>query len=366
MRVAFRADASIQIGTGHVMRCLTLAEALRTQGHECIFICRDHKGNLSELIAQQGLELHLLKQEVPIEQGTDSEGGSTLPHAHWLGVPWQQDAEQTLEALNGQDAEWLVVDHYALDARWESLIATQVKDLMVIDDIADRQHECKLLLDQNLGRKAQDYNGLVPETCIRLIGPHYALLRPEFAELRKCSLERRRTPELKRILITLGGVDRDNVTGRVLDVLAQSKLPPETELDIVMGASAPALDEVRRQAEALPFRVSVRVNVTDMAERMCLADLCIGAAGSTSWERCCLGLPTMTMILAENQKEAAAAISRQGAAAVIHDSSDLKTAFEHALADEHFAENLVAMSNAGASLVDGLGCLRVIDHLRTK
>ncbi|TYC58037.1 UDP-2,4-diacetamido-2,4,6-trideoxy-beta-L-altropyranose hydrolase [Marinobacter sp. BW6] len=366
MHIAFRVDASIQMGTGHAMRCLTLAEALRSQGHECTFICRNHSGNLGTLIAERGFQLSLLSQADWGERNIDSEGDSALAHADWLGVTWQQDAEQTLEALNGPIIDWLVVDHYALDARWERRVSRRVKDVMVIDDIADRPHECKLLLDQNLGRKAEDYDGLVPETCIRLIGPHYALLRPEFAEFRERSLERRRTPELKRILITLGGVDRDNVTGQVLDVLSKSQLPPETELDVVMGASAPALDEVRRQAEVLPFRISVSVNVSDMAERMFLADLCIGAAGSTSWERCCLGLPTMTMVLAENQKDAAEAISRQGAAAVIQDNSDLKTAVQHVLADEQFAANLFAMSNAGASLVDGLGCVRVVNHLRTE
>lgn len=366
MHIAFRVDASIQMGTGHVMRCLTLAEALRSQGHECTFICRNHSGNLGALIAERGIQLILLGQADLGERNIGGEGNSALAHADWLGVSWQQDAEQTLEALNGAIIDWLVVDHYALDARWERRVSRRVKDVMVIDDIADRPHECKLLLDQNLGRKAEDYDGLVPETCTRLIGPNYALLRPEFAELREHSLERRRTPELKRILITLGGVDRDNVTGQVLDVLSKSQLPPETELDVVMGASAPALDEVRRQAEVLPFRISVSVNVSDMAERMCLADLCIGAAGSTSWERCCLGLPTMTMVLAENQKDAAEAISMQGAALVMQGSSDLKAALQHILADEQFAENMVAMSNAGASLVDGLGCVRVVNHLRTE
>lgn len=365
MRIAFRADASVQIGTGHVMRCLTLADALRAQGHECFFICRDHPGNLSEVIAQRGFELYLLSQEMRALHSTGSEDAATPEHAQWLGVPWQHDAEQTLNALNGQKTDWLVVDHYALDARWERRVGAHANKIMVIDDIADRPHECQLLLDQNLGRKAQDYNGLLPETCTRLIGPHYALLRPEFAELREASLERRQTPKLERILITLGGVDQDNVTSQVLGALAQSPLPPETELDIVMGASAPALEQVRRQAETLPYRATVGVNVTDMAKRMCTADFCIGAAGSTSWERCCLGLPTVTMVLAENQKEAAEAIARQGAAFVIKNTEHLQTELDCLLTDNQLAEKLVAMSKAGTSLVDGLGCQRVINHLGT-
>jgi UDP-2,4-diacetamido-2,4,6-trideoxy-beta-L-altropyranose hydrolase len=363
MHIAFRADASIQIGTGHVMRCLTLAEALRSQGHECTFICRNHPGNLAKLIKDRGFLLHLLNQEAVADQGTDSECASALAHADWLGASWQHDAEQTLEALAGRNTDWLVVDHYALDARWESRVSTQVKEVMVIDDIADRRHECKLLLDQNLGRKAQDYNGLVPETCTRVIGPNYALLRPEFAELRERSLERRRSPGLKRILITLGGVDRDNVTGQVLNALMQSNLPPETELDIVMGASAPALEVVRQQAARLPFEAAVSVNVADMAERMCMADLCIGAAGSTSWERCCLGLPSIMVVLAENQRGIGQALEQSGAACLVG-KEEIPERLSREL-DELVSSNsaLISLSTRAKAICDGLGSFRLVEEL---
>lgn len=364
MRIAFRADASVQIGTGHVMRCLTLADALRAQGHECFFICRDHPGNLSELIALRGFELQLLSQETEALHSTGSEDAATPEHAQWLGVPWQQDAEETLNALNGEKTDWLVVDHYALDARWERCVAVQASKIMVIDDIADRPHECQLLLDQNLGRKTQDYDDLIPEACTRLIGPHYALLRPEFAELREASLERRKTPKLERILITLGGVDQNNATGQVLDALAQSSLPPETELDIVMGASAPALETVRQQSEALPFRSTVSVNVSDMAERMYLADLCIGAAGSTSWERCCLGLPSIQLVLAENQKMVNKALIDNGAALGLDPQTDQIVGvgmLDFVL--KQVRSNMSKMNANAASVTDGLGCSRVLNQL---
>ena len=358
MHFAFRADASIQIGSGHVMRCLTLAEALRNRGHECSFLCRDHPGNLLELIAQKGFEVHLLKQNVPVDRNTEAD--TLLAHAGWLGASWQQDAEQTLRALNGKNIDWLVVDHYALDARWENRMASHVKKIMVIDDIADRQHKCNLLLDQNLGRQAEDYNGLVPEACIRLIGPHYALLRPEFSELRERSLERRRTPKLKRILITLGGIDRDNVTGQVLGALAKSQLPPETELDIVMGASAPALEDVRRKAHSIPFRTSLSVNVTDMAERMCLADLCIGAAGSTSWERCCLGLATILLVLAENQQGGAKALGQAGAALVVYQDDDISDTLPGLVNKLLVSGESLDIGKMAAAITDGRGASLVV------
>jgi len=363
MHIAFRADASIQIGIGHVMRCLTLAEALRSQGHECTFICRNHPGNLAELIEERGFQVLMLNLEVPAREGTDSKGDSAVAHAEWLGASWQTDAEQTLSALAGINADWLVVDHYAVDARWESRVSTRVKDVMVIDDIADRPHECNVLLDQNLGRKAQDYDRLVPETCTRLIGPSYALLRPEFAELRERSLDRRHMPELKRILITLGGVDRDNVTGRVLGTLAQSTLPPETELDVVMGASAPALEAVRQQAERLPFQASVSVNVRDMAERMCMADLCIGAAGSTSWERCCLGLPSIMVVLAENQRGIGQALEQSGAAYLVA-NEELPASLGRALNKLIVSSSaLISLAAHAEGICDGLGSFRLVKEL---
>ncbi|WP_305966774.1 UDP-2,4-diacetamido-2,4,6-trideoxy-beta-L-altropyranose hydrolase [Marinobacter salsuginis] len=363
MHIAFRADASIRIGTGHVMRCLTLAEALRSRGHESTFICRNHTGNLANLIEERGFQLHMLNLEAPTQQSTDSKDDSAVAHVEWLGASWQTDAEQTISALKGTKIDWLVVDHYALDARWERRVSVGVKDIMVIDDIADRPHECKVLLDQNLGRNAQDYDGLVPEICIRLVGPNYALLRPEFAEFRERSLERRRMPELKRILITLGGVDRDNVTGQVLSALAQSTLPRETELDVVMGASAPALEAVREQAERLPFQASVSVNVTDMAERMCMADLCIGAAGSTSWERCCLGLPSIMVVLAENQRGIGQALEQSGAAYLLG-KEELPESLGRALNELVLSNSaLIGLAARAEGICDGLGSFRLVEEL---
>tara|TARA_R110002111_G_scaffold145581_1_gene212060 strand:- start:13187 stop:14290 length:1104 start_codon:yes stop_codon:yes gene_type:complete len=361
MRITFRADASVQIGTGHVMRCLTLAEALRNHGHQCAFICRDHPGHLAELIAQKGFEVHLLRESGLSE--LNAEDDTTLAHAEWLGASWQQDAEQTLNVLSGASTDWLVIDHYALDARWESQVAAIANKVMVIDDIADRQHECDLLLDQNLGRMFEDYNGLVPEACTRLIGPRYALLRSEFGKIRERSLEHRQNPRLRRILITLGGVDQDNVTGQVLDALALSQLPPETELDIVMGAAAPGLEAVRQQSETLPFKATVSVNVSDMAERMCLADLCIGAAGSTSWERCCLGLPSVIVVLAENQRGIGQALEQSGAAYLVGREGLLESLGR--LLNELVSTGgaLVSLSSHAKTICDGQGSSRLVVEL---
>jgi len=360
--VVFRTDASIQIGTGHVMRCLTLANELTRQGHECWFVCREHPGNLADLIASQGHGLTLLP--APSNYSLEEKDASSDDYSLWLGVSWQEDARQTLDVISPLKPDWLVVDHYGLDAQWECTLASAVGDIMVIDDLANRPHMCALLLDQNLGRVASDYDGFLPTECNRLIGSSYTLLRPEFAALREKSLERRKDRELKRILISLGGVDRTNVTGKVLEALATSSLPTSTELDIIMGAAAPYLDEVRQQVAQLPFKATVSVSVKVMAERMCQADLSIGAAGSTSWERCCMGLPSITVILAENQRLIAEALSKYKACLLVDTSrvtEELPGLIEMYASD---AEVGLHLTQNAAQVCDGGGAERIVSTFK--
>jgi len=307
VKVVIRADASLQMGTGHIMRCLTLAEALKKESAEIEFICREHEGNLIERIELQDFKVHVL----PLSQNTAIDDG--LYGSKWLGGSQQEDAALCLPILKKIKPDWLMVDHYSLDKTWQSVLAECFSKLMVIDDLANRKHQCDVLLDQTYGRKESDYAGLVPKRSQLLLGSEYALLRPEFAEWRECSLQRRLKPSFKKLLITMGGVDADNVTGELLDILKNSSLPKELEIDVVMGATAPHLVSVRQQAGSLPYKTNVMVNVSNMAEIMANADLAIGAAGATTWERCCLGLPTIQIVLAENQRVAASNLASQGA-----------------------------------------------------
>ncbi len=303
MFVVFRVDASIEIGSGHVMRCLTLADALKNEGIECIFICRDHNGNMQSLIQNKGHSVILLSSVKEVS----SRFTSQHPHQEylsWLGTFQEEDAQQTIAAiqtLTTSKLAWLIVDHYALNQEWERQLRPYCQKIMVIDDLADRFHDCDLLLDQTFGRDERDYQALVPEHCTILTGSYYALLRPEFAQWREYSLQRRQQPQLKQLLITLGGVDKDNITGQVLAALVNSHLPHHCKIIIVMGEHAPWLEIIRAQTQQLPWVIEVKVNISNMAELMANSDLCIGAAGSTTWERCCLGLPTIMLITAKNQ-----------------------------------------------------------------
>jgi UDP-2,4-diacetamido-2,4,6-trideoxy-beta-L-altropyranose hydrolase len=365
------------------MRCLTLARALREEGAECHFLCREHQGSLSELIQDEGFFVHRLplvaqddanrplpeseRHACKIAQGAQPyRTDGITEHSHWLGVSWQSDADACRAILESLAPDWLIVDHYALDACWEKAVLPASTRLMVIDDLADRAHIADILLDQNLGRREADYDNLVPEGCQRLIGPRYALLRPEFAELREKSLARRRDQlELKRLLISLGGVDKDNAAGAVLDALKSCGLPEGCHITVVMGASAPWLDYVRAKADELPWHCDVVVNVTDMAVRMTWADLAIGAAGSTSWERCCLGVPTLMIELAENQKGIAQALHQAGAAYNVGKPDSLNRLPDIWPEIVH-PMPLAQMSHIASHLVDGRGVARLVREMATR
>lgn len=366
MHVAFRADASLQIGTGHVMRCLTLADALRERGASCSFVCRPHQGHLLALIEQRGHQAQALPE---LQEGAQPNHNGTA-HGHWLGTDWATDAQDTQQALRArtgdQPVDWLVVDHYALDARWEEALRPQAHRIMVIDDLADRPHACDLLLDQNLGRTEADYGGLLKGNTTTLVGPQYALLRPEFAALRAQSLARRQTnPQLRRLLITMGGVDKDNATGQVLATLQSCSLPANLRVTVVMGPHAPWLAQVQAQAAQMNWPTEVLVGVNNMAQLMAESDLAIGAAGSTSWERCCLGLPTIQVVLAQNQEAIALALGRFGAALMLP-SKAIEQTLPDLISTITSAEKLYTVSLAASGVTEGKGASLLCDFMKVE
>jgi UDP-2,4-diacetamido-2,4,6-trideoxy-beta-L-altropyranose hydrolase len=366
MNIIFRTDVSIDIGTGHVMRCLTLAQALREQGANCRFICREHAGNLLDLIRQRGFEAQALPMQVFLQEKLVQQGAigkNILAHAAWLGADWQTDAEQTKDAIGDVVVDWLIVDHYALDVRWEDKLKPYYRKVMVIDDLADRPHTCDLLLDQNLGRQVTDYALLVPKHCTVLAGPQYALLRPEFAALREYSLKRRETPVLKQILITMGGVDQPNATEQVLTTLKSCPLPEDCTVTVVMGSHAPWLNRVREVAQSMPWKTKVQVNITNMAQVMADSDLAIGAAGGTAWERCTLVLPTIIIVTADNQRPSAMALASKGAARVLMSIDNIDRELGGAINSMMEMGLLTTMQQVCKDIIDGNGTDRAVSAL---
>jgi UDP-2,4-diacetamido-2,4,6-trideoxy-beta-L-altropyranose hydrolase len=345
------------MGIGHAMRCLSLADALRGGGAECRFVCREHPGHIGRQVRSRGHEVRML----PAPDPGRPVAAAIPPHASWLGTGWEQDAQQTIEAIRDGAWDWLVVDHYGVDERWERALRGSASRIMVIDDLADRRHDCDLLLDQNLGRGAADYDDLVAASR-KLIGPGYALLRQQFPGLRPSSLERRRaTGGIGNILVSLGGGDPANVTAEVLSTLTACAVAPGCRVTVVSSARSPWLESLRSMADTMPFACTILADVENMAELMAESDMMIGAAGSTSWERCCLGVPGISIVIADNQRDVAAALQSAGATEVLgveEIPSRLPEVFTRV------AARLSRMSSDAAKIVDGQGCERVVAALK--
>lgn len=286
-------------------------------------------------------------------------------HAAWLGTSQETDARDTAAIAAQIRPDWLVVDHYALDAIWERRLQSVAPRILVIDDLADRQHESHVLLDQNLGRNAQAYAGKVSIGSTVLVGPRYALLRPEFRSLRERSLARRSNNTLRNIFISMGGVDLFNTTGQVLTALRQSRLGNDARITIVMGSRAPGLKAVEDSARQFPWPTNVKVDVSNMAELMTEADLAIGAAGGSAWERCCLGLPSLAVVLAENQRNGARALAYVGAARLIGDACDIETKIPSAIDALQSGAALAEMAAHAGAVTDGQGVERVVTAMET-
>lgn len=357
MRVHFRTDASLTIGSGHVMRCITLAQALSRQGAECHFFMRRHPGNRAQAVAAAGFKVELLGESCSL----DKEGPSSTPaHAHWLGVNWSEDAMQFRNAAGETPADWLVVDHYSLDERWERAVNGLARRVLVVDDLADRPHSCNLVLDQNLGRVDDDYASLTSVDCVRLIGPRYALLRDGFAALRPVALARRSHSSVQRLLIAMGGVDANDATSCCIQAL--ECLPDSSRLtvDVVMGAEAPHLERVRALCRSVRFNCTVHVDTSEMPALMQHADLALGAAGSSAWERCAMGLPSLLAVIADNQLAGAKALEATGAALLIGDSDQIRDTLPRVWAHANQPEWLESASSSAAAVCDGGGTSRVV------
>lgn len=276
------------------MRCLTLAEKLRLHGANITFICREHAGNLFNLIEEK--KFLVLKLPPP---NKDWDIPLLTPHSNWLGVPWFIDAEETRSILQGNSVDLLIIDHYAINDKWEQAVKDMVKNIMVIDDLADRKHQCDLLLDVTLLEKDSNrYHPLVPPHCKIYLGPDYVLLRPEFYQEK--DQMKVRTGSVKRILIFFGGFDHTNETGKALSSFLELGRD-DIEVDVVVGQQnihKHKLIAICKQYSNLHFHCQVN----NIANLMRLADLSIGAGGTTTWERCYLGLPTIVWSIAENQK----------------------------------------------------------------
>ena len=341
--VVFRTDSSLNIGAGHIMRCMTLAEEIRRFGGKAVFICRELPGMASHWLAQNDWEAITLPR---LSNKQDQE-----PVGEFLEI---------IEKLD-QAPDWLVIDHYGIDRRWEKAMRNSVGNIMVIDDLADRPHECDLLLDLTAGRKTEDYQPLVPSSCRLLLGIDYALLRRQFAKERPLALlHHNSSTEVSRILIGFGGTDPKKTAEMALEALAGS----DYELDVLIGSNSPSLPILKKSA-LKNQAIRLHIDIEDVAALMSSADIALGAGGGTTWERCCMGLPSLLIQTADNQEFLLHELAKIEAASVIGQAeslsaSKLKQEIERFTAD-HSLRNQIGKT--GSLLCDGLGAGRVLCEL---
>lgn len=347
MKVVFRVDASIELGIGHVMRCLTLAEELSANGAEVFFICREFNGDLCNFIQKKGFCIYRL----------DNKENS-------VNFNWKTDALETIEILKQlKNIDWLVIDHYALDKNWETKLRPYAKHVMVIDDLADREHECDMLLDQNYYINGDErYQQLLPASCKVLLGPKFALLRDEFRHLRHNGTHNRGL--MQRVFICFGGSDPSNMTKKVLCAIEDLKCD-QFAFDVVVGVSNQNKDQIKRICEKNPqFRYFL--NAANIAQIMSNADLCIVSGGTMTWERYCLGLVGGIITTAKNQEELAQTVHELqideylGRADVLTDKRVFKK-IERML--DISLNDLDERRELAMSLVDSNGVKRVINAM---
>ncbi len=359
MNVVVRTDASNRIGTGHLMRCFALGQALQRRGVKLTFVMREAPPSLIAALQNEGFGVRLLPESEEI-------AFSAQGYEDWLGAPWETDALQTISAIETQGAvDWLIVDHYGIDHRWEERLRAVGCRILVIDDLAIQKHACDLLLNQNLIANSHDrYHTLVPENCRLLVGPRFALLRDEFRVSRN-SLNRIRE-NVEHLLVFLGGGDPDGVTLRVLKAIDRIR-PSGLEVTVVLGGANPHSQIIEHLfGHRKDYKIIFQVD--NMASLMVEADIAVGAGGISTWERCCLGLPTIVIAIAENQFEVAEQAAKTGAY--------LYMGWHKTVSDDDLDASLrilkgnsilrTSMSKAGVDLVDGLGCQRVANAMFPK
>lgn len=355
--IAIRVDASNEIGTGHFMRCLTLADGLKEQGAQVCFVSRYLPEHLASILVKKSHGL------LKLVDGSAQESHGKLAHSHWLNTSAEIDAQECIRLLGHRSWDWLVVDHYALDARWESALRRVVGKILVIDDLADRQHDAEVLLDQNLyPDMAQRYVGLLSSGCRALLGPSYALLRREFVEARARTSPR--NAEVRKIFVFFGGSDLTNETEKSLAAIAALNRQ-DILVDVVVGAGNSRHKSIEEFCTSISG-TRFHCQVDNMAQLMSQADLALGAGGSTTWERCALGLPALVITVADNQIAIADGVDKAGVHRHLGLSRNVSVAQLTAAIEAFGGEPgiLEKMSRSASALVDARGCERVIKTLK--
>ena len=358
LNIAIRADSSHIIGTGHIMRCLTLAHALKKRCHANIyFFTRKNKGNINNLIVNSGF--NLVEMQVPV-----AVNNLPLEHSTWLGATQEQDALEFLQlsqTLAIDFFDYLIIDHYAIDKTWQKQVNQQTQKMLIIDDLGDRVHQCDYLLDQTYHCPAEKYTKLVPKQCVLMLGTKFALLRDEFKSVN--NIHRSKTQNT--ILVMFGGADANNLTLKTLHLL--HKRTDLNKINIILNSSALHIETVKTFIDSQTAdhfqNIKLHINPANIALLMQKSSLAIGAAGTTSWERCASGLPSVVVIQAENQRQIALELQQLKVITCLEEvemTVHLNKHIDQWIKNE---ENYQYAVQQATKICDGLGSERVVKKI---
>ncbi|MGI9280330.1 MAG: UDP-2,4-diacetamido-2,4,6-trideoxy-beta-L-altropyranose hydrolase [Endozoicomonas sp.] len=293
MKAVFRVDAASHIGSGHVMRCLTLAQSMRNQGFEILFICRLFQGHMLDKVRSSGFTALSLPSNSKDHFACNDQ--DQPPYKNWLGIDWQSDADETL-SLIGSECDWLIVDHYALDSRWEQKLRAKARFILTIDDLADRSHNCDLLLDQNVAISGKsDYRELTPESTQRFLGTEYCLLRPEF----HFNYSRPSSDKFS-LLVFMGGADSKGLSLKILDTL---KTAGHLNLTVLLQPTHPDYASIAHICSQSGHTCLPETH--NMAELIAQHHAAIIACGFISYETAALNVPSLLLPHSDIQNQVA-------------------------------------------------------------
>lgn len=345
MNIIIRADASVHIGSGHVMRCLVLAEALKERGYLVSFVCRSQFGDMIDFIKERDFGVFSLDEIIPAIQPRNS-----ADYLGWLQCTIEKDTNDFLSEINNADI--VVTDHYAIGKEWQSIIRDNLNCRIVAIDDLEREHDADLVVDQTLGREKLSY----PNVACALTGCHYALLNPNFSLLREQAYQRATPLKVVRILVSMGGVDLPNAT---LAVLQQLSTLDNIDVTVLLSHRAPHYASVSTFCQTT-LNIKQIDFVSDMAKVMLEHDVAIGAPGTTSWERACLGLPSIIIPLANNQFAISEALV-DAQSAIIVELDDIENSL---LGEVQFLlDNWFSYYQANLKVCDGLGLYRFLSEV---
>ncbi|EAQ29443.1 flaR protein (flaR) [Erythrobacter sp. NAP1] len=342
-------DASVEMGIGHLQRCLSLARALQDLNTDVRFVTRDLGIASAKTILDRGFDRTVTLPAIDELFEPDP----AIPHSRWANVSQDRDAEETISALEEFRPDWLVVDHYAFDAHWHDRVSSALDcRIAVIEDLADRAIDADLLLDHNLApdHRAKYDERLVGKTRI-LGGTRYALLAPAYADAPPYEF----SEQVRSIGVFMGGSDAPNYSELVVDALVEARF--DGPVEIVTTSANPHLESLRQRVEALP-NAMLSFDLPDLAAFFARHDLQIGAGGGATWERCCIGVPTLLVIAAENQNVVVPELAARGIVATVEDPTPQRIAGRITSLIGNPIERRGLASKARET-VDGLGAVRV-------